>query len=121
MLVVERYAPSIEALERLDRVRREAGLVAVEFDARFVAHSDIPRAVTVPGTVIYSQGKATFTPSAPLVSGTRYDATITTGAQSDDGVALTLSHGWSFFSGDGVGLDQAGEGVRSQTSIALRD
>ena len=58
-------------------------------------------AVSVPGTVIYSLGRATFTPSAPLVSGTRYQATITTGAQSDDGVALTLSHGWSFTSGDG--------------------
>ncbi len=63
--------------------------------------------VAVPGTVIYAQGKATFWPSARLAPGTRYNATISTGAMSADRTPLAVSHGWSFTTGDTLGAEQA--------------
>ena len=62
-------------------------------------------AITVPGKVIYAEGKATFWPSAPLLSGTRYDATITTSGHSVDGAPLEISHSWSFTTGDSLRSD----------------
>lgn len=53
----------------------------------------------IPGTVGYNVGtrQATFAPSSPLDPGTVYTATITTGAQSTDGLNLQADKVWSFF------------------------
>lgn len=53
----------------------------------------------VPGTVEYADGVATFTPAAPLTSGTAFTATITTGAKDTAGTALAKDHTWSFETG----------------------
>ncbi len=52
----------------------------------------------VSGLVSYNTGTstATFTPSSPLANNTPYAATITTGAQSSNNVALASSYVWSF-------------------------
>jgi O-glycosyl hydrolase len=52
----------------------------------------------VAGVVSYSTATAiaTFTPNTALASGTEYTATITTGAQSLAGVALTANYAWTF-------------------------
>ncbi len=50
----------------------------------------------VAGTVAYSGTTATFTPSAPLVAGATYTATITTGVKDMAGNALTANKTWSF-------------------------
>ena len=57
-----------------------------------------PGGVPVSGTVGYSGTTATFTPTAPLTSGTVYTATITTGAQDTSGTALAANYIWSFTS-----------------------
>ena len=51
---------------------------------------------SVSGSVSYSGSTATFTPSADLSNDTTYSATITTGAQDTNGVALASDHTWSF-------------------------
>lgn len=56
-------------------------------------------AVPVKGTVIYSNSKAVFWPSAHLANNTLFTATITTGAKSATGVALAANHAWTFTSG----------------------
>ena len=50
----------------------------------------------VSGAVAYSGTKATFTPSAVLIAGTVYTATITTGAKDLAGNALAANTSWSF-------------------------
>ena len=52
----------------------------------------------VSGSVSYDAGTqtATFTPSANLVYSTSFTATLTTGVQDSEGVALASSSSWSF-------------------------
>jgi hypothetical protein len=50
----------------------------------------------VAGLVSYAGNTASFNPSIDLLPGTLYTATITTGAESADGVALESDHVWSF-------------------------
>lgn len=54
----------------------------------------------VPGTVTYSSGTATFTPSAYLTPSTVYMAKITTGIKDMAGNALSLSYSWQFRTSD---------------------
>ena len=51
---------------------------------------------SVAGAVTYSGIKASFTPSALLLSNTTYTATITTGAKNMAGVPLANNYVWSF-------------------------
>jgi O-glycosyl hydrolase len=55
----------------------------------------------VAGTIAYISGTdtATFTPSVALAPSTAYTATITTGAQSYQGIALASSYSWTFTTG----------------------
>jgi O-glycosyl hydrolase len=57
-----------------------------------------PGGAGVAGTISFPSGEGTaeFTPSANLAYSTEYTATITTGAQSMSGVALTANYSWSF-------------------------
>lgn len=50
----------------------------------------------VSGTVTYASNVATFTPSSALAYSTQYTATITTGAQSSQGSAVSANDSWSF-------------------------
>ena len=50
----------------------------------------------VSGTVTYASNVATFTPSSALAYSTQYTATITTGAQSSSGSAVSANDSWSF-------------------------
>ena len=50
----------------------------------------------VSGTVNYSSGTATFTPTANLLSGSTYTATITTGAKNVSGNGLVTNYVWTF-------------------------
>jgi len=59
----------------------------------------------VPGTVSYTGTTATFTPTSLLDASTVYTATITSGAKSSSGTALTADKVWSFTT---VGLPAAG-------------
>jgi Ice-binding-like/Bacterial Ig-like domain len=59
-------------------------------------------AVAVSGTILYGNATVVFWPTAHLVSGTGYTATITTGAQSAAGVALGATSAWSFTTGTTV-------------------
>lgn len=56
-------------------------------------------ATPVPGTVIYGNMKAFFTPTAQLASNSSYTATITTGARSAKGIALATRLTWGFTTG----------------------
>jgi len=55
-----------------------------------------PGTTAVAGAVTYAGTTATFNPSANLVGGTVYTATITTGAQDLAGNALASNHVWTF-------------------------
>ncbi len=50
----------------------------------------------IAGTVSYADSIATFRPDVDLASDGHYTATITTGANSDAGVALSANYTWSF-------------------------
>ncbi|MFZ4464563.1 MAG: Ig-like domain-containing protein [Bacteroidales bacterium] len=50
----------------------------------------------VAGTISYSGTTASFNPSADLLAGTEYTATITTGAMNPDGTALENDYVWTF-------------------------
>ena len=54
------------------------------------------------GTVTYNAGTntATFTPSAPLASGTSYTATVTTGAKDAFGNPMGAAKTWTFITAD---------------------
>jgi hypothetical protein len=52
-------------------------------------------AVPVAGAVTCSGATATFTPTAPLASGTTYTATLTTGVQNAAGTALPTAYVWT--------------------------
>ncbi len=56
------------------------------------------------GTVTYNAGTstATFTPSAPLASGTQYTATVTTGARDAAGNPMGAAKTWTFTTADVV-------------------
>lgn len=58
----------------------------------------------VTGTVAYTSATntATFTPSAPLASGTPYTATVTTGAKDISGNGLAANFSWTFITTDNV-------------------
>jgi hypothetical protein len=58
-----------------------------------------PGGVAVAGTVTYSGLVATFTPTAALLSGDVYTATITTGAATPGGAELIANYVWSFLVG----------------------
>ena len=55
-------------------------------------------ATSVPGKVSFdgTSRTATFDPDASLTTGLVYTATVTTGAQDPDGLALATDHTWSF-------------------------
>ena len=53
-------------------------------------------ATNVLGNVNYSGTIATFTPNSPLIAGTTYTATITTGAKSTSNKALASDYVWTF-------------------------
>jgi hypothetical protein len=55
-----------------------------------------PGGVAVTGTVAYSGTVATFTPSAALLNGNTYTATITTGAATPGGAELIGPYVWTF-------------------------
>ena len=50
----------------------------------------------VSGSVTYTAGTASFTPSSLLLSGITYTATITTGAKNTDGISLANNYVWIF-------------------------
>ncbi len=56
-------------------------------------------AAVVPGTVIYADSQVVFWPTANLAANTVYTATISTAAESSNGVALAAPHTWSFTTG----------------------
>ena len=56
----------------------------------------------IPGTVIYTDTTVVFWPSVYLASDATFTATITTGAQSADGVALAAPREWTFTTGSSV-------------------
>ena len=56
-------------------------------------------ATSIPGVVTYSGSTAVFTPSANLLPGTVYTATITTGAKNTLGDALASNYVWTFTTG----------------------
>ena len=58
-----------------------------------------PGGVAVAGAVTYSGLVATFTPTAALLSGDTYTATITTGAATPGGAELIANYVWSFLVG----------------------
>ena len=51
---------------------------------------------SVTGTVTYAGTTATFTPTTNLDAGTKYTASITTGAKNLAGIALAASTEWNF-------------------------
>lgn len=53
----------------------------------------------VSGDIVYANGYVTFTPSAPMLPGTLYTATVAAGVRDVDGVALAASYSWSFTTG----------------------
>jgi len=53
-------------------------------------------ATNVLGNVNYSGTIATFTPNSPLIAGTTYTATITTGAKSTSNKAMASDYVWTF-------------------------
>lgn len=54
---------------------------------------------TIAGTVSYSGVTAFFTPTANLLPGTVYTATITTGAKNTSGTAIASNYVWAFKTG----------------------
>jgi hypothetical protein len=66
--------------------------------ATFTLTSGTP-AVAVAGTVIYANSRVVFWPAAHLASNTAYTGTITVGAKSATGVALSARHSWTFTTG----------------------
>jgi hypothetical protein len=58
-----------------------------------------PGGLAISGTVVGSGATATFTPMLPLATSTLYTATITTGAQSNLGIALAANYVWTFTTG----------------------
>ena len=80
------------------------------------------------GTVTYNAGTntATFTPSAPLASGTQYTATVTTGARDVSGLAMTAAKTWTFTTADvvaptvtGVSPTSGATGVQLNTTVRV--
>lgn len=71
----------------------------------------------VPGTVVYSGSKATFTPTTLLAPGTTYTATMTTDAKNPAGIPISANTVWNFTTGGSqstlavVNLGEAGNYV----------
>ena len=57
-------------------------------------------ATQINGTVSYSNERASFEPDADLEPETTYTATITTGAENEDGIALEANKVWTFTTQD---------------------
>lgn len=58
--------------------------------------------LVIAGSVLYADSTAVFRPSVDLQRGVTYTATISTGANSDAGVALAAEYAWTF-TGDQFG------------------
>jgi hypothetical protein len=58
---------------------------------------------TITGAITYSGSTASFNPSADLLSGKTYTATITTGAKNPSGIAIATDHVWTFSTGAPAG------------------
>lgn len=69
--------------------------------------------VLVDGQVNYSGTTAVFTPDVNLLSGNVYTATITTGAESESGIALEEDYVWTF-----TMVDPLGPGLLDLKSVA---
>ena len=54
---------------------------------------------SVAGAISYAGSTASFTPSAALLAGTTYTATVTTGAKSVAGIAMANDYVWTFTTG----------------------
>src|SRR5690606_7796322 len=52
--------------------------------------------IPVLGFIDYSGVEGTFTPNTPLMSGTVYTATVTTGAKDTEGNAMASDYTWEF-------------------------
>lgn len=72
-------------------------------------------AAPVPGAVSYGGAIATFTPTATLMPGTLYTATITTGAEDLVGNALAADFVWTFTTGNVI--DDATPAVLSSAPV----
>ena len=66
----------------------------------------------IAGTVMYADTTAVFTPAVDLATNETFTATITTGANSDFGVALAAEYVWTF-AGDRLGLGGAPVNLRT--------
>ena len=55
--------------------------------------------VSIAGAITYTGSTASFTPTNPLIAGTLYTATITTGAKNTVGTALANNFVWTFTTG----------------------
>jgi len=74
----------------------------------------------VAGSITYSSGTATFTPSSPLLPSTVYTATITTSAKNTEGTGLSADYEWSFTTlGPTVPFVVSTDPINNATGVAL--
>ncbi len=107
-------APTITATTPVD------GATSVVLNSGVTASFDLPMSgatldattfkltangVAVAGKVVYARSTATFYPATHLAPNASFTATITTGAKSSSGVALTTDHSWTFTTGTVVGAE----------------
>lgn len=99
---------SVSPLDEAEGVVRNTGVSATfseemdpsSFDETTFSLSSGAAAVAVPGTIIYLDSVATFWPTLILASNGSFTATLTTGALSEDGLALAEGAVWSFETGN---------------------
>ena len=96
---------AVTPLGNVTGVPRNTG-IAVIFSEAMIASSvntttfNLKQGTTVvPGTVVYLDKSAVFTPSATLTANTTYTATVTTGVQTVSGNLLAANIVWSFTTG----------------------
>jgi len=76
-------------------------------------------AIPVAGTVSYADSTVVFRPAADLASNGSFTATITTGANSDSGVALATEYSWTFTGDRVVGPGGAPVNLRTAGDYAV--
>lgn len=80
-----------------------------------VMHGIMP----VVGIITYAGNIGSFTPVSPLLNGTTYDVTITTGAKDMDGNALASDKNWSFKTQNAVISGPMGIDLGSAANFAV--